>query len=204
MDNTKSMIKSMFEYNIINQYTCNNLLNDYDSSENGRLIVKRIMKGWTRKSNFIQEYERRVLDEASKIMDYYNGINMLRPPKKEEIKKDLSKNMEVKIINRYVKQLNKIKQDKTKLLELLEDFNEMFGEFYEIKKYPTFYYVRQIETIWMINREFNKMCKDRYKQKLHFKWIHKCSDYLNFKVQTNHLGFDETRQFHKLYFTDPN
>ena len=104
MDNTKTMIKSMFEYNIINQYTCNNLLNDYDSSENGRLIVKRIMKGWTRKSNFIQEYERRVLDEASKIMDYYNGINMLKPPKKEEIKKDLSKNMEVKIINRYDKQ----------------------------------------------------------------------------------------------------
>ena len=80
MDNTKTMIKSMFEYNIINQYTCNNLLNDYDASENGRLLVKRIMKGWTRNSNFIQEYERRVLDEASKIMDYYNGINMLKPP----------------------------------------------------------------------------------------------------------------------------
>ena len=120
MDTTVCMLKSMCELSVISQALSNKLINQYTSSDEGKAFVSNVIKGWSRKSYFIKEYEKRLFE------DWESFKKLLKERQKERKRKqkqqqDEKTHFDVDIaVNFFNKKLLKIQHNRRMLLECLK------------------------------------------------------------------------------------
>ena len=211
MDITKEMFNSMYELSVISKFLRDKLISQYDSSEKGRRFVKAVLKGWTRDSYFIREYEKRLLNEWKKLKEYYRDLKRkardkkaqrIENPPEPDLKVDLDK---CKKFPRKVHLVCIADNDRQRLLEIINESNVVFDyKMFRTNKCSTFFEVGWTDYVSHMRDRFDSKCKDLKYKRDYYKYADMCFDSINNMVHRHtheYSGFN--CEFHKIYFITP-